>query len=527
MVPLFWWTWIVAEGRAVRERRGGPLSVGVVVALVGSVLAVVPAVTGAGPVGAQSSSVYADEVLADDPVALWRFEENAGAVAGDEVGALAATLVGASWDDATGVAGSGSAVSFDGVDDFVTVGGPPELALESFSFETWFRFDPGQPFVWDGFPKLVRSRTFGLAVQRTPEGTVEAWAYSDECGSRRVETGESFEDGGWHHLVFTLGPDATDLYVDGALAGSDDGTPGVCYGDAQVAFGRDGNHDSDYFKGALDEVAWYDYPLSAERVARHYCTGAGTCGAGELAADAGPDQSVVEGGVVQLAGRVSVPGGATVESSELLVVDGRANIFGAGHGAPPAPGGGGGGVLPVDAGIDLSGAESVSVSDAAGVTTAYGGCGGPPAPPDGIVYQGSDIASTGGISGIIDDHQQMLLGVFLGADEPADPAPGRLNLTGRHDDVSFAPQIGQVFFIGDGVTAGGVAQRFVVPGGATRVFVGLAGRSRSVAHRVGTTTTATATRCGFTPTVTEGRSALRGGRSGLRARRWCCRIRRR
>jgi hypothetical protein len=65
--------------------------------------------------------------------------------------------------------------------------------------------------------------------------------------------------------------------------------------------------------------------------------------------------------------------------------------------------------------------------------------------------------------------------VFLTGAEPASPAPTPLNLT----DFSFtrlAPQIAQQFFIGDGLTGtgSGSPQHFVVPPGATRLFLGFA-----------------------------------------------------
>ena len=67
-----------------------------------------------------------------------------------------------------------------------------------------------------------------------------------------------------------------------------------------------------------------------------------------------------------------------------------------------------------------------------------------------------------------------LVGVFLDNTEPSDPAPAPLDVTSADNTAVFAPVLRQVFFIGDGLTATGVVQRFDVPAGATRLFLGFA-----------------------------------------------------
>jgi hypothetical protein len=69
-----------------------------------------------------------------------------------------------------------------------------------------------------------------------------------------------------------------------------------------------------------------------------------------------------------------------------------------------------------------------------------------------------------------------LLGVFLDDTQPdVSPAPSALDFgpTGLGlDFLSLSPGLKQVFFIGDGSTSGGTVQHFVVPAGATRLFLG-------------------------------------------------------
>lgn len=94
--------------------------------------------------------------------------------------------------------------------------------------------------------------------------------------------------------------------------------------------------------------------------------------------------------------------------------------------------------------------------------------------PDGD--EGKRIDPVGGISGY-EGPGGALAGVFLDDAIPLGGAPASLDFsaTGLGTDFEhLAPGLGQAFFIGDGLTgtADGVRQRFTVPDGATRLFLG-------------------------------------------------------
>jgi hypothetical protein len=90
---------------------------------------------------------------------------------------------------------------------------------------------------------------------------------------------------------------------------------------------------------------------------------------------------------------------------------------------------------------------------------------------------------SGAQNGIADYYVPLgsLVGVFLDKDRPdLGPAPAPLdfrpggNVPGGADYLKLTPGLRQVFFIGDGLTSGGVRQQVVVPDGATRLFLGFA-----------------------------------------------------
>jgi Flp pilus assembly protein TadG len=69
-----------------------------------------------------------------------------------------------------------------------------------------------------------------------------------------------------------------------------------------------------------------------------------------------------------------------------------------------------------------------------------------------------------------------LVGIFLGANAPnqtSDPS-GNLDFSdsGKRDFSTLSPALKQIFFIGDGRRDNGEVQQFVVPTGATRLFIG-------------------------------------------------------
>jgi hypothetical protein len=96
--------------------------------------------------------------------------------------------------------------------------------------------------------------------------------------------------------------------------------------------------------------------------------------------------------------------------------------------------------------------------------------------PDGANCAGgsTNISSYRGIAGLTHSNKTMFLaGVFLDATEPADPSPTRLDVTNFNTTATLQPALRQTFFIGDGLTAASARQEFIVPAGATRLFLGI------------------------------------------------------
>lgn len=142
-------------------------------------------------------------------------------------------------------------------------------------------------------------------------------------------------------------------------------------------------------------------------------------------------------------------------------------------------------LVEVTAGTTLSFAAS-------GSTSVDGQCF---AGPDGGCYPDESGFGSGPANGVgfYKGPATALIGVFLGPGIPTgDAAPQSLDYTeaANRSLPSFAPEIGQVFYIGDGLTGtgGGSIQQFPVPTGATRLFLTVADSLGGAQNNVGSLT---------------------------------------
>ncbi len=200
----------------------------------------------------------------------------------------------------------------------------------------------------------------------------------------------------------------------------------------------------------------------------------------------------------------------------LPAISAKSNIFDAGLAAATQ-----GGVLPPSINLTGFGGQIVTFPQIGGVINTAADLHG----PDGAHTAGRscDLSSVGGISGYRNgNNTPALVGVFLGAAQPA-TAPATLDFSTNalgENFTSLAPVLGQVFFIGDGFTSGGIAQQFTIPAGATRLFFGVPdGNNGTLYHGTplgyGDNTGVVSLRAsllpGDTPTIVDADFPLNGG----------------
>jgi hypothetical protein len=203
--------------------------------------------------------------------AYWKFNENSGNIAHDSSGhGYDGTIYGATWT--TGY--SGSALDFDGVDDYVDLDAHAENHLGfnrtddliiSFYFKS-ASTDFGIIYSVSNTPEFGYMP--GSHIALNPNGTLEfqIW-YEGICGIT-LYSKNAYNDDNWHYvevwyngIIYPLNQ-TLKIYVDGVLDNSIEGEMCKFYADKfhMAKMGRKSYESTDYFDGLLDEVKIIKYP---------------------------------------------------------------------------------------------------------------------------------------------------------------------------------------------------------------------------------------------------------------------------
>lgn len=153
--------------------------------------------------------------------------------------------------------------------------------------------------------------------------------------------------------------------------------------------------------------------------------------------------------------------------SGTVSVDTRSNLYLAGGNA-----GSGDGLTPTAINLTAGLNRILTVSSATG--SAFFCTNTCPGTPEGGAIGATDVNTSGSIAGVQAPTSGFLAALFLGPSLPG-TAPARLDFNALGlDFASLSPALGQVFFVGNGLTSGGATQTFLVPDGATRLYFGIA-----------------------------------------------------
>jgi hypothetical protein len=202
-----------------------------------------------------------------DGVASYPLDEGSGTVAHDAAGDHDATLVnGPVW-----TAGhAGSALSFDGSDQYADTGAAILDTTGNYSVSAWVRLDRRGSFATAVSQDGDTNSAFFLQYS----GQDDRFAFS--FAGVRALAPSAPQTGQWYHLVGVrdAASGTLTLYVDGVRAG----TAGACLGDAStghtvIGRARYGGNPVDYWPGTIDQVHLFDRALSADDVARLYASG--------------------------------------------------------------------------------------------------------------------------------------------------------------------------------------------------------------------------------------------------------------
>lgn len=174
-------------------------------------------------------------------------------------------------------------LNFDGSGDYATTA-YYQPSTTAFSYSFWTNSsDTTNSMTWvsssptsgngGGFRVITPSNTKSFYVLVSNGSTT--YAYNGVGGTN---ASLAIRDGNWHHVVFSISGTAIKIWIDGGSGGSPThtDTSTVSYvGNATTPlyFGKNGANNSYYLNGSLDEVAVFEYELSATQVANIYNSG--------------------------------------------------------------------------------------------------------------------------------------------------------------------------------------------------------------------------------------------------------------
>ena len=158
-----------------------------------------------------------------------------------------------------------SALSFDGIDDYINCGNDTMLnPTDAITVELWAKVDGVAMGESLYAPMIRRNNTYLL---RADKGTIGVnfnffiyYGTGWEPGAYSIS---QFAFGVWYHVVGTYDRQHVKIYVNGKLKGSSNRTDAMPSTENNVVVGF---WSSNYFQGLIDEVRIYNRALSAEEV---------------------------------------------------------------------------------------------------------------------------------------------------------------------------------------------------------------------------------------------------------------------
>lgn len=172
---------------------------------------------------------------------------------------------------------AGTAVLFNGTNAYVSYGSALQVPT-TLSLEAWVKTQSVRGGVLVGFGGSATgaSTTVDRVVYLTNAGKV---AFGINNASKTaVVSNATVNDGGWHHVLVTLGTTGTKIYVDGVESGTGSATATTTYtGYLRVAYDNvsawPSAPTSSFLNATVDEVAVYTTQLTLADAVSHYQAG--------------------------------------------------------------------------------------------------------------------------------------------------------------------------------------------------------------------------------------------------------------
>jgi len=224
---------------------------------------------------------YYQVVAADSPQAYWRLDEAVGSTTAHDAtgnghdgtykggvtlggaGAIANDAdTAATFDGASGYVDVPGAFAFAGTADFTLEGWLKPAAVND--YYAWIGRNDGQP-PSEGYLGYVDPSGPFFMLERTDTGTK---VYTQGAGAPAV--------GSWAYVVVTYQHGVGSIvWVNGQAGTTQTNDVSLAGATSDFIIGAENGGATSWWSGEIDEVAVYDYALSAARIQAHYMVGTG------------------------------------------------------------------------------------------------------------------------------------------------------------------------------------------------------------------------------------------------------------
>jgi PKD repeat protein len=223
-----------------------------------------------------AGDAYTSAVNANSPYLFWRLSDVAGTTAVDSgSNGNNGSYQGGVTLGATGPLPGTGAAQFNGVDGVVV--SPAAIAGPSvYTEEAWFSTTStsGGKIIGFGDAASGNSSNYDRHIYMDPTGHLNFGAWT---GTANVATSPlSYNDGAWHQVVATQGPDGMSLYVDGQVVATNPQTGAQAYNGYFRVGGDSTWAGNPYFQGTIANASVYLSELTASQVLADYAVGSGT-----------------------------------------------------------------------------------------------------------------------------------------------------------------------------------------------------------------------------------------------------------
>jgi hypothetical protein len=225
---------------------------------------------GAPDEDAAGTDPYSAAVIADRPRHYYRLDEPEGATAAtDAMGRADGTYEGGVKLGVTGALATSEnpGAFFDGAGAAVIIPRAEDLP-GAFTVEAWVRSDaiPSAPATIVERLDLLGVESYGYRLTRPPDAIAAFEVFRGTATARAAV--QSLRFAGYLHVAAVTRGGSIEVYVDGAKTSAPlpDAPVSTVVGPLSIGGSRSGALS---FRGAIDEVAIYDYPLEPAQIARH------------------------------------------------------------------------------------------------------------------------------------------------------------------------------------------------------------------------------------------------------------------